>query len=143
MIREGRIGEANRLLGYAFYVTGRVGPGQGVGEKLKCPTANIEWPYSKVKPKRGVYIVRAVVDGVEHESVANFGLRPTITGGNAEDRLEVHLLDFEGELEGKEMKTMFLHFLREEIKFPSMEELADKIADDISEARELFAAGEL
>ena len=141
MIRDGRIKEANLLLGYAFYVMGRVGHGQGVGDSLKCPTANIEWPHSKVKPRRGVYVVRATVDGRGYKAVADFGIRPTITRGDVEDRLEVHLLDFKGNLEGKEMKVEFLHFLRDEVAFTSKQELADQIVKDISDARGLFAAG--
>jgi len=138
LIREGRIEDANRLLDYVFYVIGIVGPGQGVGKALNCRTANIEWPISKVKPKRGVYIVKALIGSVEYPAVADFGVRPTVTGGDAEDRLEVHLLDFDDALEGKEIIVKFLHFIRDEEKFPTMDALAKQIADDIAKAREYF-----
>jgi riboflavin kinase/FMN adenylyltransferase len=138
LIREGRIEDANRLLDYEFYVIGVVGQGQGVGKALNCRTANIDWPVSKVKPKRGVYIVKALIGNVEYPAVADFGVRPTITGGDADDRLEVHLLDFDGVLEGKEIIVKFLSFIRDEEKFSSMDALAEQITDDISKARKYF-----
>jgi riboflavin kinase/FMN adenylyltransferase len=143
LIRDGHIEKANSLLGFEFYVIGKVGPGQGIGGILNCPTANIVWPKSKVKPKRGVYMAKAVTDGREYPSAVNFGVRPTITGGSAEDRLEAHLIDFDGDLEGKEVVVKFIKFVRDEIEFPSMEELAQQIAKDITETRDFFGARKL
>ena len=138
LIREGKIEDANHLLGYEFYTMGIVNKGQGVGKELNCRTANIDWPSSKVKLRRGVYIVKALIDDVEYPAVANFGLRPTVAAGNTEERLEVHLLDFDGQLEGKEIIVKFLRFVRDEEKFPSMDALAKQIADDVAKAREFF-----
>jgi riboflavin kinase/FMN adenylyltransferase len=139
LIRMGRVEDANKLLGYEFYIIGEVIPGAGVGKSIDCPTANIMWPKSKVKPLRGVYAVITELDGEELPAVANFGVRPTFEDIAPGERFEVHILGYDGgDLVGKSLLTRFIAFLREEIKFPSTAELASQIERDKQQAWELL-----
>lgn len=139
MIRGGRIEQANKLLGYEFHVSGQVTKGSGIGKSIDSPTANITWPGSKVKPRRGVYAVIAEVNGNNFPAVANFGVRPTFEDINPEERFEIHIIDSDpGDLTGKTIETKFLAFIRDEKKFPSVEELSVRIAQDIQEANEII-----
>jgi riboflavin kinase/FMN adenylyltransferase len=139
MIRSGKIEDANRMLGYRFRVSGEVKPGFGIGESIGCPTANIVWPRTKVKPPRGVYAVITELEGRKYPAVASFGIRPTFDGVISEERFEVHLLDTEvGDLTGKTITSEFVVYIREERKFPSKEELASRIQNDKDKAREIL-----
>ena len=143
MIRDGKIEQANKYLGYEFYVSGEVIHGFGVGKSIGCPTANIDWPKSKVKPLRGVYAVIAELDGREYPAVANFGVRPTLKDVTSSELFEIHLLEYDpGELEGKKIKSRFVSFMREEKEFPSTDELAVQIADDKLKAKEILKINE-
>ncbi len=139
MVRAGKIDDANRLLSYRFYVSGEVMPGFGVGASIGCPTANIAWPRTKVKPPRGVYAVITELDGRQYPSVASFGVRPTFDGVISEERFEVHLLDVEvGDLVGKHIRSGFVAYIREERKFPSKEALATRISEDKQIAKNIL-----
>ena len=127
------IEQVNRLLGYKYSISGVVEHGNGIGATLGFPTANIRLDSTKQLPASAVYAVLANVDGVEYKALANIGTNPTV--GNDYLSLEVHLLEFNGDLYGKHLTISFLSFLRAEKKFSSLTELQSQIAEDINEAQ--------
>lgn len=137
LLHEGQIKQVNRLLGYTYSLTGMVEHGNAIGAQIGFPTANICIQSDKLLPMSGVYAVLANVNGVEYKALANIGTNPTV--GNDYLSLEVHLLDFNGDLYDKQLTISFLSFLRMERKFNSLTELQSQIAEDISEAFSSFA----
>ena len=132
LMAAAQIDQVNRLLGYTYSVSGVVEHGNAIGATLGFPTANIRLNSSKQLPASGVYSVVAQVNGVEYKALANIGTNPTV--GNDHLSLEVHLLDFQGDLYDQPLTISFLHFLREEKKFASLDELKKQIAEDVSKA---------
>ncbi len=132
LLHEGQIKQVNRLLGYTYSLTGIVEHGNAIGAQIGFPTANICIQSDKLLPMSGVYAVLANVNGVEYKALANIGTNPTV--GNDYLSLEVHLLDFQGDLYDKQLTISFLSFLRKERKFNSLAELQSQIAEDIREA---------
>lgn len=124
---------AERLLGRPFQIVGRVLHGQKLGRLLAAPTANIQLKRCRV-PLSGVYLVSTEIDGQPWPGVANIGVRPSVeSDGRA--HLEVHLLDFAGDLYGRRLTVAFHHKLRDEQRFASLEALKAAIAADIAAAR--------
>lgn len=132
LLAAARIDQVNRLLGYTYSISGAVEHGNAIGATLGFPTANIRLNSYKQLPASGVYAVSANLDGVEYKALANIGTNPTV--GNDHVSLEVHLLDFQGDLYDKQLTISFLSFLREERRFDSLEELRKQIAEDVSKA---------
>ncbi len=132
-LAAGDLGCAARLLGRGFRMSGRVAHGDKRGRTIGVPTANIHL-HRKVTPVRGVYVVETfgVGDGPV-AGVANVGIRPTVEGTRT--LLEVHLLDFDGDIYGRQVSVEFLHKLRDERRFASFDELKARIDQDIGEAR--------
>ena len=130
LLAAAQIDQVNRLLGYTYSISGVVEHGNAIGATLGFPTANIRLDSAKQLPASGVYSVVAQVNGVEYKALANIGTNPTI--GNAHLSLEVHLLDFQGDLYDQPLTISFLSFLREEKKFGSLAELKKQIELDIS-----------
>ena len=130
LLAAAQIDQVNRLLGYTYSISGVVEHGNAIGTKLGFPTANIRLNSAKQLPASGVYSVVAQVNGVEYKALANIGTNPTV--GNAHLSLEVHLLEFQGDLYDQPLTISFLSFLREEKKFGSLEELKNQITADIS-----------
>lgn len=128
-IRDGAFGAAEQMLGRKYRVTGTVIQGRKLGRKLGFPTANID-PGELQMPKDGVWAVE--VEGIGR-GVANLGVRPTV--GGEKKLLEVHVLDFDGDLYGEVLNVSFLRFLRGERKFDSVEELRVQIGRDSEDAR--------
>jgi len=136
MLRLGKVTEAARLLGRAYEVQGKVVPGKGRGAKLLgVPTANIR-PENELLPATGIYAVRVHRGGEILPGAANIGTCPTFE--NSEFSLEVHLLDFSGDLYDESLEVEFVARLREERRFPSIEALAAQIRADIAAAREVL-----
>ncbi len=132
LLHMGRLEEASLYLGRNYTVKRKVISGDGRGSALGFPTANLQ-NTENLCLKEGVYAVK-----VENSliGVANYGKRPTF--GGSKRVLEVHILDFEGNLRGREIKVEFLKFLREERKFSNVEDLKRQIHEDISAVRSLF-----
>ena len=130
LLAAAQIDQVNRLLGYTYSISGVVEHGNAIGATLGFPTANIRLNSAKQLPASGVYSVVAQVNGVEYKALANIGTNPTV--GNDHLSLEVHLLDFQGDLYDQPLTISFLSFLREEKKFESLEELKNQITADIS-----------
>lgn len=130
---------AERLLGYPYAISGRVRLGRRLGASLGFPTANIGLHRHKAALS-GVYAVEA--EGVAERplpAVANIGTRPTMHENSCKAILEVHVLDFDGDLYGRSMRTVFRHRLRDEEKFASIDELCRQIARDIEVGAAYFA----
>src|SRR5262249_38774514 len=123
-----------------FDLDGTVIPGQGRGRGIGFPTANVD-TQNELRPGAGVYAVRARVlsDGADPwmSGAANIGVKPTF--GRHGGTIEVHLLDFEGDLYGKRLRVQFLDRLRAERRFASPAELAGQIKRDIEAARTVCA----
>jgi riboflavin kinase/FMN adenylyltransferase len=135
-LERGDIVEATRGLGRRYLVCGPVIHGQRLGRMLGVPTANIALaPTNRLA--HGVYAVRATVDGRSHPAVASFGVRPTVDNGPP--LLEVHLLDFSGDLYGREMAVEFVERIREERKFDSLAALIEEMQRDVARARAILA----
>lgn len=138
-LQEGEVEMAARCLGYPYFVSGKVMPGVQEGRKLGFPTANIEVTAEKLIPAPGVYAVTARLEGSAalKPAMMNIGTRPTF--GENEQTLEVHILDFEDNIYGKELLVSFDHRLRGERKFRSAEDLADQLRKDAEEVRHIVA----
>ncbi len=139
-IRDGQLDLAGRMLGRPYALAGPVVPGDHLGHQLGFPTANLDTT-GLVLPPTGVYAAHAEVEGTNHRAVLNIGYRPTIADPAPQLRVEAHLLDFHGDLYGKELELTFVKKLRDEAKFPSLDALKAQIARDSAAARQLFAAG--
>lgn len=124
---------AERLLGRPYAISGRVLHGQKLGRTLGTPTANLRLNRLRAA-LNGVYLVSTEVDGQRRCGVANIGTRPTVSG-DGRAYLEVHLLDFAGDLYGRRLAVQFHHKLRDEQRFASLEALKAAIDADIAAAR--------
>ncbi len=135
-LRNGQPELAQKILGRPWTVTGMVQKGQQLGRTLNFPTANISLG-QYLHPAKGVYAVKAIVQGESRNGVANFGSRPTVDGKNV--LLEVFLFDFDKEIYGEIISVEFHHFIRAEKKFDGLDALKAQIAKDGEEAARLLA----
>lgn len=136
-IRAGDLDAASQMLGRAYSLAGTVVRGDGVGTQLGFPTANLDTT-GLALPPNGVYAVHAEFEGSSCRTVLNIGYRPTLKQPQPQLRVEAHLIDFHGELYGKELELVFVDKLRDERKFGSLAELREQIARDILEAQMRF-----
>jgi len=135
-LERGDVEAAARLLGRDFRMSGRVAHGAKLGRQLGFPTANI-FLHRNASPLQGIFVVE--VYGLEQEplaGVASIGTRPTIDG--SQTLLEVFLFDFEQEIYGRHIQVSFLHKLRNEEKYDSLEALKIQIGQDVEDARDYF-----
>lgn len=137
-IASGRLGEAEELLGRPYRLTGTVVHGyRAATGDLACPTANLV-PEEGILPPDGVYAAKAFLpEGGEYWSAVNLGVSPTYRRPGGERRLELHLLDYSGDLYGRELGVEFVRCLRPERAFPDTEALRQQITQDIAEIRKL------
>jgi riboflavin kinase / FMN adenylyltransferase len=135
-LKAGEIEAANKYLGYAYSLTGKVVHGAGRGAGIGFPTANLQvhYPY-KLIPSNGVYAVRVACNQREFNGVMNIGVRPTVDQSGVKS-IEIHLFDFSGDLYDAEMTVTLIDRLREEKKFGSIDELKNQISTDIAKAKE-------
>ena len=136
LLEEGRMEEAVRFLGHPHILTGKVVGGRKLGRTMGIPTANMLLPEGLLTPKFGVYACTATVDGRTYVAVTNIGTRPTVSGQGV--TVEPWLLDFSGDLYGKEIALQFHKFLRPERKFENLEALKAQIQKDAAEAYALL-----
>ena len=132
-IQEGNFQNANLLLGRNWFIKGKIIHGDKRARKMNFPTANIK-PKNLIKPKHGVYAIRAILENKTYKGIANFGIRPTIKGDKL--LLEAHLFNFNKEIYGKELTVEFLTFIRGEKKFDNFSLLTNQIRKDIDLVRE-------
>lgn len=137
LVRAGEVEAAAALLGRPHALVGTVVQGDQRGRLMGFPTANLENEV-ELLPAHGVYAVRASVDGGPLLSaVCNVGIRPTVEGGSL--CIETHLLDYDGDLYGRELRVELVARIRAERRFPSLDALVAQIAEDVARARELLA----
>ncbi|MBC7361108.1 MAG: bifunctional riboflavin kinase/FAD synthetase [Candidatus Aminicenantes bacterium] len=134
LLEAGRVEEVWKLLGRPYQIQGQVVKGEGVGQKLGFPTANLKTENEILPP--GVYISKVAYRNEVFPSVTNIGFRPTFGGEKL--LVEAHLLDFSGRLYGKKLSLFLLKKIRPEKKFSSVEKLKEQIGKDIQLAREYF-----
>jgi riboflavin kinase/FMN adenylyltransferase len=132
-LQAGDLRRAERLLGHTYSISGRVVHGEKLGRDLGFPTANI--PLRRAPPVAGIYVVE--VEGFG-PAVASVGRRPTVNPVSL-PLLEVHLLDWHGDLYGRHLRVCFLEKLRDEEKYADLVQLKEAIAHDVHRAREYFA----
>jgi len=138
-LAAGRLQEAATMLGRRYSLSGLVKSGHHIaGSRLSCPTANLA-PHDGVLPPCGVYAARALLRGEFFPAAVNIGLSPTFEYNDVKTpRVEVHLLDFNGDLYGCQLEIEFMSYLREERSFPSPETLKKQIELDIASIRNIF-----
>ncbi|HYH87513.1 MAG TPA: bifunctional riboflavin kinase/FAD synthetase [Pyrinomonadaceae bacterium] len=135
-LAEGRVNLARRMLGRPYGVEGRVLRGSERGHTLGFPTANLR-PVNRVIPRGGVYVTATLIEGAWRRSVTNIGTRPTFEH-DGEPSVETFVMDWDGDLYGDVVRVRFLHRLRDERRFASVEELKQQIHADASRARNYF-----
>lgn len=135
-LMNGDVDEASRLLGYRYFCSGAVERGEGKGASLGFPTANL-FISDNMAIRNGIYISYTYVDNKKYQSVCNIGYAPTF--GGRKRCLEIYLLDFKGNLYGKNIKTEFIKYIRPEKKFDSEKELKMQVFADIEKAKEYFS----
>ena len=129
-LENGDIKHANMLLGYEFSYTGKVIEGQQVGHKIGFPTANIEVEQVfQLIEKQGVYATYVDFDGKSYPSMTYIGKRPTMHD-NRPQSIETHIINFDKDLYGKEIKVRFVDFVRDDVKFENTEALKNQIEKD-------------
>ncbi len=133
LLGEGRVEEANGLLGENFFLMGEVFRDRQIGRTLGFPTANIAYPQEKYPLQKGVYETRAEIGGKRYRGITNYGARPTFE--NQRVLTETYLDGFDGDLYGKTVKVEFLRFLRGISKFESAEGLKAQLTKDIERVR--------
>jgi riboflavin kinase/FMN adenylyltransferase len=137
-VRAGHLAVAERILGRPYQAVGPVVAGSGRGRTIGVPTANVAVPPRKLMPPAGVYAGWAWVADRAWPAVANWGPQPTFAG--AEPRLEVHLLDFSGRVDGETLRFQFLRSLRAVRRFDSPAALVAQIQEDIAMTRRVLDA---
>lgn len=138
LLQEGRLEEAQRLLGHPYLLSGCVVSGKQLGRTLGTPTANLELPTDLLPLPAGVYVTEADTGDAVFPAVTNVGCCPTVGGSRM--TVESWLLDYSGNLYGKPLRLSFLKQLRGEVRFPSLEQLQAAILRDGENAREYFSS---
>ena len=138
LIEAGDMEEARRWLGHPHTLSDTVHSGYHLGRKLGTPTINMFFPVGVLVPRHGVYASKVYLEGgVSCIAVTNVGVRPTVSEENRVS-VESHLLDYSGNLYGRQARVEFYAFLRPEQKFESFEALSDQIHRDADQARAYF-----
>lgn len=138
LIADGDIETANRFLGHPHTLSDTVHSGYHLGTDLGAPTINMYFPDGVLVPRHGVYATRVIIeDGSGYIAITNVGVRPTVSSSGRVS-VESHLLDYSGNLYGRQARVEFYAFLRGEVKFGSYEELAAQIKKDATSARAYF-----
>ena len=138
-IETGDLAKAATMLGREYTILGTVVRGDNLGKKIGFPTANLS-AHSEQFPPNGVYFAEATLDGTLYPGVVNLGYRPTVSSGQSERVLEIHLLDFDRDIYGEDLEVRFVRYLRPEKKFENVDALVCQIQLDVKQARELCAA---
>jgi riboflavin kinase/FMN adenylyltransferase len=136
LLATGDVEQAAMLLARPYELTGRVVHGSHRGQSIGFPTANIEVPAGRLVPGDGVYAGITRLEGHRGPAVANIGHRPTFGGTGR--TIEIHLLDFDSDLYGRELAFAFRSRIRQEVRFDSVDQLARQIKDDVARARLLL-----
>ena len=136
-LEKGNIQTVNRLLGYTYCIEGTVIHGNHVAKDLGFPTANVLFPEECVLPQKGVYISDTHIDELEFRGITNIGTRPTLTD-DEQSVVETYLIDFDEDIYGYEISVELLKFVRPEQKFDSVDDLVEKVNQNIELAKTLI-----
>ncbi len=139
LLNDGRVDEAAHLLRRPYFIDGTVVAGRRLGRTIGFPTANLQpLDVRMLVPARGVYVADVSIDGesILRRAILNIGHRPTVdTSPDAQDTIEVHVLDYDADLYGHTMRVCFLCRLRSEQRFPDLVSLKQQLIDDSAAAR--------
>ena len=138
LVSAGSVAEAARLMARPYSLRGPVIRGDGRGRKIGVPTANIDYPYEKIVPAIGIYAGWAHVDNKRHQAAISIGINPTFTPDKQVPSVEAHILDFDEDIYGEQLKIEFVARLRDELKFDSVETLVEQIWRDVEETRKIL-----
>lgn len=134
-IRLGNLDIVEKMLGRPFSIISKIIEGDRIGRTLGFPTANLNIERRAIPPI-GVYATKVVLDGKAYRGALDIGLRPTLGCCAPEMRCEVHILDFQGDVYDRDIEVFPVKRLRDETRFPSMEDLIRQIRADVAETRE-------
>ncbi|WP_251317735.1 riboflavin biosynthesis protein RibF [Flintibacter muris] len=139
LVAQGEMERAAEFLGHPHILTQQVSHGKGIGHSaLGFPTVNLRVPEGVIVPAFGVYATKVWFDGQSRAAVTNVGVRPTVADNDGRVTVEGFILDFDGNLYGRQVRMEFHKRLRGERKFPSMEALAREIRRNAEQTREFF-----
>jgi riboflavin kinase/FMN adenylyltransferase len=137
-LSKGSVADVARLLGRLYRIEAQVVTGRGLGRELGFPTANLELLEHQALPGDGIYAVWVQpTNGDCHQGALSIGIRPAVGGGPR--TVEVHVLDYQGELYGNSLTVDFVEWIREERNFPDLQALSRAIAADVESTREILA----
>lgn len=131
MLKLGNFYEANKLLGYNFFVRSNVVKGEKIASKLGFPSANINYPDNKIKIPFGVYFVKVKHMNNVYKGILNYGFAPTLDN-ETKLKTEVHILNFNKEIYGQNIEIAFITKIRNQMKFDNIEKLKTQIIRDIA-----------
>lgn len=131
-VAKGDVEKAREMLGRPYTLTSKIVKGNGIGHTIGFPTANMEMPGGVAFPKPGVYEATVRIEGEKEwrKAMVNIGNRPTV-GGGGENIMETHIIDWDGDLYGKDVTVGFLSRIRDEKKFDSIDELRKQLEQDM------------
>lgn len=137
LLLEGKVFEAKNMLGRYYSIEGIVGYGNQIGNKIDVPTANLEYDSKYALLKKGVYATAIKVDNELYCGITNYGNNPSFNYSKTKT-LETHILDFSKNIYGSKMRVYFIKYLRDEIKFSSIDDFKSQIKKDINSAKKIF-----
>lgn len=139
-LKQGRLEEANNLLGYSYSLSGMVIEGRKIGRSIGFPTANIGTVNQhKLIPCNGVYAVEVSLGGKSYPGMLNIGSNPTVNTDPGLRSIEVHILNFEGDIYGRSISVVFRKRLRDEIMFGNIKQLAEQMEIDKQSTIQIFS----
>ncbi len=141
LIRQGDVAGAEWLLGHPFILNAVVVNGEGLGRRLGYPTANMRPTNDQVIPADGVYAAWVKIDNRRYMAAGSIGVRATM--GGKERVIEIHLLDFEGDLYQRQCQVRFIRRIRGQVKFDTVDQLIKEIGNDITETRRILSGWEV
>jgi riboflavin kinase/FMN adenylyltransferase len=141
LIREkilaGDVDEVEEILGRKFQLEGVVVKGEGRGKKIGFPTANIQVSLDLIVPDKGVYVTRTIYQGMTYQSVTNIGNNPTFKNSD-QIHIETNIFDFDADIYGETLNIEFISKVRDEKKFPTVNELIEQIKQDVQFSRDFL-----
>lgn len=138
LLQAGAMDEARRFLGHPHCLLDTVHSGYKFGRTIGAPTINMRFPEGVLIPRRGVYAAMVHLPDRDYMAVTNVGVRPTVSGGE-QITVESYILDFSGDLYGREVRVDFYHFLRPELRFDGVKALKNQIQADAAATRDYFS----
>lgn len=139
-LSDGDVERAGEMLGARYFISSTVRHGKALGRSLGFPTVNLLLEEDRCSLRFGVYAAELLVDGKAYPSAVNVGLRPTVEEVK-EPTVEAHIIDFDGDLYGKNVRVEFVKRLRDEKRFSSLDELKIQVKKDTEECKRLFLEG--